>query len=75
MELKCLSGWRDRLRGLVADRVSGLGGRFGSPGCGVFGWPGIGGALRGLRAGCVLVPVGRAASGVIVVCGGAVLAP
>ena len=67
VELKYLSEWRGQLKELVTDRISNLKGHFKSPKCKVLDQPDVKDTLHKLHANYVLVPAGKAASGVIVV--------
>ena len=66
VELIYLSEWKDWLKEVVADRISGLKGHFESPKCKVLNRPDV--ILRKLFTNYVLVPAEKAANNVIVVC-------
>ena len=68
VNLKYLSEWKDRVKELVVDRISGLKEKFKSPKCKVLNQPDVKDALEKLHADFVLVPADKAASNVIIVC-------
>ena len=68
MNLKYLSEWKDWVKDLAVDRISGLKGKFKSPKCKVHNQPDVKDTPEKLHADLVLVPANMAANNVIVVC-------
>ena len=68
VELKYLSEWENKLKELVADRISNLKGHFKSPKCKVLDQLDVKDTLHKLHAKYVLVPADKAANNVIIVC-------
>ena len=68
MELKYVSEWKDQLKELVADRISDLKGHLKSSKWKVLDQPDVKDTLHKLHANDVLVPAGKAANNVIIVC-------
>ena len=68
VELKYLSEWKDKLKELVADRISELKGHCKSPKCKVLDQPDVKDTLDKLHAKYVLASAYKAANNVIVVC-------
>ena len=68
VNVKYLSEWKDRVKELVVDHISGLKGKFKSPKCKVLNQPHVNDTLEKLHADFVLVPADKAANNVIVMC-------
>ena len=66
MNLTYLSEWKDRVKELVLDRISGLKGKFKARECKVLNQPDVKDTLEKLHADIVLVPTDKAANNVIV---------
>ena len=67
MNLKCLCEWKDRLKEVAVDRISGLKRKFKSPKCKVLNQPDVKYTPEKLNAVFGLVPADKAANNVIVV--------
>ena len=72
-DLKYLSKWKETLKKLVTDRISGLKGKFKRPNKKILNDPGVKDCFGKLHEDFVFVPADKAANNIIVICKNAIL--